>query len=107
MVLGLDIEYGVGSKRASVSIWRPRLAPDPENKEGMLLEMVGVPEADIMPASLSFSKVFAILMLINLAFGSRFEPTTEPRFKVMDYRSSSVTLRQGLASPICLKIHRA
>jgi len=107
MVLGLDIEYGVGSKRASVSIWRPRLAPDPENKEGMLLEMVGVPEADVMPASPSFSKVFAILMLINLAFGSRFEPTTEPRFKVMDYRSSSVTLRQGLASPICLKIHRA
>ena len=107
MVLGLDIEYGVGSKRASVSIWRPRLAPDPENKEGMLLEMVGVPEADVMPASPSLIKVFAILMLINLAFGSRFEPTTEPRFKVMDYRSSSVTLRQGLASPMCLKIHRA
>ncbi len=59
----------------------------------MLLEMVGVPEADVMPASRSFSKVFAILMLINLAFSSRFEPTTEPRFKVMDYRSSSMTLR--------------
>ena len=48
MVLGLDIEYGVRSKRASVSIWRPRLAPDPENEEGVLLEMVGVQEADVM-----------------------------------------------------------
>ena len=51
VVLGLDIEYGVGSKRASVSVWQPRVAPDPENKEGMLLEMVGVQEADVMPAS--------------------------------------------------------
>ncbi len=46
-----------------------------------------------MPTSLSFSKVFAILILINLAFSSRFEPTTELRFKVIDYRSSSITLR--------------
>jgi len=107
VVLGLDIEYGVGSKRASVSIWRPRLAPDPENKEGMLLEIVSVPEADIMPTSLSLIKIFAILILINLAFSSRFEPTTELRFKVIDYYSSSITLRQGLASLIYLKIYRA
>ncbi len=59
----------------------------------MLLEIVSVPEADIIPASPSFSKVFAILILINLAFSSYFEPTTEPRFKVIDYRSSSITLR--------------
>ena len=51
VVLGLDIEYGVGSKRASVSVWQPRLAPDPEDEEGVLLELVGVQEADVMPAS--------------------------------------------------------
>ena len=105
--LGLDIEYGVGSKKASVSSWRPRLSSDPENKAGVLLEMVGIQEADVMPASPSFIEVFAKKMLINFAFGSRFEPMTEPRFKVMDYRSSSVTLRQGLASPMCLEIHKA
>ncbi|KAL2040037.1 hypothetical protein N7G274_007440 [Stereocaulon virgatum] len=46
VVLGLDIEYRVGSKRASVSIWRPKFAPDPQNKEDMILEMVGVQEAN-------------------------------------------------------------
>ena len=55
----------------------------------------------------SLIEVFAKLMLINLAFGSRFEPMTELRFKVIDYRSSSVTLRQGLASPVWLKICKA
>ena len=29
VVLGLDIDYGAGSKKASVSIWRPQLASDP------------------------------------------------------------------------------
>lgn len=105
--LGLDIEYGVESKKASVSSWRPRLSSDPENKAGVLLEMVGIQEVDVMPASPSFIEVFAKKMLINFAFGSRFEPMTEPRFKVMDYRSSSVTLSQGLASPMCLEIHKA
>lgn len=72
MVLGLDIEYGVGSKKASVSIWRPRLAPDPEKIEGVLLDTVGVQEADVMPASSSLVEIFAILMLINFAFDSSF-----------------------------------
>ena len=90
-----------------VSSWRPRVTPDPENKEDVLLETVGVQEINVMPASPSLIEVFAKPMLINLAFGSRFEPMTEPRFKVMDYRSSSVTLRQGLASPVWLKIHKA
>ncbi len=93
VVLGLDIEYDVESKRASVSIWRPRLASDPENEAGVLLEIVSIQEADVMPASLSLIEIFAKKMLINLAFGSHFEPITESRFKVMDYRSSSVTLR--------------
>jgi len=70
-------------------------------------ELVGVLKADVMPASLSLIKVFAKLMLINLAFGSRLKPMTEPRFKVMDHRSSSVTLRQGLASLMYFKIHKA
>ena len=48
VVLGLDIEYGAGSKKASLSIWRPRLVPDPEKKESVLLETFGVQEADVM-----------------------------------------------------------
>lgn len=52
VVLGLDIEYGVGFKKASLSIWRPRLVPDLEKKEAVLLETFGVREADVM-ASLS------------------------------------------------------
>ena len=36
--LGLICEYGVGLKKASVSIWRPRLAPDSQNKEGVILK---------------------------------------------------------------------
>ena len=88
VVLGLDIEYGVGSKRASVSIWRPRLASDPQNKGGKILEMVGVQEADVLPAFSSLIEIFATLMLIGFVLGSRSELMTEPRFKVMDYRSS-------------------
>lgn len=107
VVLGLDIEYGVGFKRASVSIWRPRLASDPENEIGVFLEMVSIQEVDVMPVFLSLIEIFAKKMLINLVFGNHFEPMTESRFKVMDYRSSFVILRQGLASLMCLKVLKA
>ena len=48
VILGLDIEYGVGSRTASLSIWRPRLLPDPNEKEAVLLETFSVREADVM-----------------------------------------------------------
>ena len=48
VMLGLDIEYGVGSRTASLSIWRPRLLPDPDEKEVVLLETFSVREADVM-----------------------------------------------------------
>ena len=50
VILRLDIEYSVGSRRASVSIWRPRFAPDPEREGATILEMVGVQEDDVMPS---------------------------------------------------------
>ncbi len=53
MVLGLDIEYCVGSKKASLSIWRPRLVPDPEKEEGVLLEASSVREADVIASLLA------------------------------------------------------
>ena len=106
VVLGLDIEYGVGSKRASISIWRPGFAPDPQNKEGMILKTVGVQEADVLSSFWPLIEIFATFMPTNFAFGSRFELTTEPLCKVVDCRSSSVTLRQGLASPMCLQAHK-
>ena len=53
MILGLDIEYGVESKKASLSMWRPRLVPDPEKEEGVLLEMFSIREADVMASLLA------------------------------------------------------
>ena len=53
LVLGLDIEYGIGSKKASLSIWQPRLVPDPEKEEGVLLETFSVQEADVMASLLA------------------------------------------------------
>ena len=48
VILGLDIEYGVGSRTASLSIWQPRLLPDPDEKEAVLLETFSVREVDVM-----------------------------------------------------------
>ena len=48
MILRLDIGYGVKSKKVSLSIWRPRLVPDLEKEEGVLLETFSVREADVM-----------------------------------------------------------
>ena len=53
IVLGLDIEYGIGSKKASLSIWRARLVPDPEKEEGVLLETFSGQEADVMASLLT------------------------------------------------------
>ena len=53
MILGLDIEYGVESKKASLSIWRARLVPDPEKEEGVLLETFSVQDADVMASLLT------------------------------------------------------
>jgi hypothetical protein len=49
VVLGFDIEYHVQSKRAAVSVWRPRIATDFEEggDETPVLEMVSVQEADV------------------------------------------------------------
>lgn len=51
-ILGLDIEYGVGSKKASLSIWRPRVVPGPDEEEAVILEMFSDQEADVMPSIL-------------------------------------------------------
>ena len=48
MIFRLDIEYSVESKKASLSIWRSRLMPDPEKKKGILLKTFSVREADVM-----------------------------------------------------------
>lgn len=48
VVLELNIEYDVGLKKASVSIWQPRFAPDPQKKENIILEMVNVQDADVL-----------------------------------------------------------
>lgn len=52
-ILGLDIEYGVGSKKVSLSIWRPRVVPDPDGKDAVVLEMFSDQEVDVIPSPLS------------------------------------------------------
>ncbi|MCJ1231796.1 hypothetical protein MMC12_008475 [Toensbergia leucococca] len=46
VILGFDIEYDSGSKRATVSIWRPQIAPDLEEEGAFVLETLNVQEAD-------------------------------------------------------------
>ena len=43
-------------------------------------------------------------ILMTFAFDSTFELMPEPLSKVVDYHSSSITLRQELASPKILKM---
>ena len=62
MILGLDIEYGIGSKKASLSIWRARLVPDPEKEEGVLLETFSVREADVMASLLAHYQSISALV---------------------------------------------
>ena len=62
MVLGLDIEYGVGSKKASLFIWRPRLVPDPEKEEDVLLKTFSVREADIIASLLAHYQLISALV---------------------------------------------
>ena len=52
-ILGLDIAYRVGSKKASISIWRPEIVLDPGRRGAVLLRTISIQEADVMP-SLTF-----------------------------------------------------
>lgn len=61
-ILGLDIEYGVGSKKASLSIWRPRLVPDPKKEEAVLLKTFSVREADVMTFLLAHHQPISALV---------------------------------------------
>lgn len=51
VVVGLDIECRGQSKRATVSTWRPRRAPDPENEAVIFLEMIDDLKADVSSIS--------------------------------------------------------
>jgi hypothetical protein len=59
----------------------------------MILKTVGAEEADVLSSFYPLTEIFAICMLTNFAFGSRFAPTTELLCKVVDCRSSFVALR--------------
>ena len=52
-ILGLDIADRVGSKKASISIWRPEIVLDPGRRSAVLLRTISIQEADVMP-SLTF-----------------------------------------------------
>ena len=49
-ILGLDIAYRVGSKKASISIWRPEIVPDSGRRGAVLLRTISIQEADVMPS---------------------------------------------------------
>lgn len=61
-ILGLDIEYGVGSKMASLFIWRSRLVPDPEKEDAVLLETFSVRDADVMAFLLAHHQSISALL---------------------------------------------
>ena len=68
MILRLDIEYGIGSKKASLSIWRARLVLDPEKEEGVLLETFSIREADAMASLLAhYQSISASLQICDFA----------------------------------------
>jgi hypothetical protein len=47
VVLGFDIEYGVQSKRAALSVSRPRTVKDEEGEQALILESVRDREANV------------------------------------------------------------
>lgn len=54
MILGLDIKYGVESKKVSLFIRRPRFMSDPEKEGDVLLKTFSVREADIITSLLAY-----------------------------------------------------
>ena len=62
VTLGLNFEYGVRSRTSSLSTWRPRLLPDPNEKEAVLLETFSVREADIMVFILAHYQIVSVLV---------------------------------------------
>ena len=61
VVVGLDIEYGKESRKATLSIWRPRLF---ETADGLELRAVeeAVDEVDNVPKTLSRAGILTILL---------------------------------------------
>ena len=72
----------------------------------MVLKIVGVQEVDIPSFVCPLIETCVTYMLTNLAFGGRFEPRTKLVCKVVDCRSSTITLRQGLALLIYLQVRK-
>ena len=62
VILGLDIEYGVGFRTASLFIWRPRVLSDPDENEVVLLETFSVREADVMAFLLAYYRSVSALV---------------------------------------------
>jgi hypothetical protein len=60
--MGFFTYYGVESKKASLSIWRPRLVPDPEREETVLLETFSVGKADVMASMLAHYQPISALV---------------------------------------------
>ena len=52
VVLGLDLEYSNKSKKATTSIWRPQITPDPENEAEAILETQEIKKDDVSSAFL-------------------------------------------------------
>lgn len=52
VVVGLDLEYSNKSKKATTSIWRPQITPDPENEADAILETKEIRKDDVSSAFL-------------------------------------------------------
>jgi hypothetical protein len=61
VVFGFDIEYRAPSKKASVSIWRPRMVIEEEDgQKTLILETASAREADVRLISFQIRLTFEI-----------------------------------------------
>jgi hypothetical protein len=102
VVLGFDIEYGVQSKRAVMSVWRPRTVKDEEGgEEALILETVSDQETDVRPSDHLFLTKEHSSLICPLS--SLSDLMTGPQSSIAAFAFSSAILHRQPASPIYRK----
>jgi hypothetical protein len=98
VVLGFDIQYGVQSKRAALSVWRPRTVKDEEDaEETLILKTVSDREADVRPSDHLFLTKKNSSLICSLS--SLSDLMTGPQSSIEAFASSSAMLHRQPASP--------
>jgi hypothetical protein len=98
VVLVFDIQYGVQSKRAALSVWRPRMVKDEEGgEEALILETISDQEADVRPSDHLFltkknsSLICSLSSLSDLMTGPQSSIATFAFSSAISHRQDHVT----------------